>query len=270
MAGISDLEGRVAVVTGGASGIGRGVAEELLARGATVVIADVEAAPLQATAAEIGATAIRTDVSDAVSVQALAEETLRRLGRVDIVCNNAGVGPFSRIESMTLADWKFVIDVNLWGVIHGVHAFLPHLIANSNGGHIVNTASQAGLTAFPDVGAYSVTKYGVVALTETLAAELARDHPKVGATVLCPGPVMTNIHQSQRNRPAALPMGGLRDIAVEDMSKGAPGARYLAPREVGRIVADAIADGRLYTLTHPEMFDIIAPRLRAIAEAHGA
>jgi NAD(P)-dependent dehydrogenase (short-subunit alcohol dehydrogenase family) len=183
MAGLSSFEGRVAVVTGGASGIGRGVAEELIARGAKVVIADIEGDLLEKTAKEIGAVAVPTDVSKLESVQALCQETLRRFGRVDILCNNAGVGPMGRIEDTTLADWKFMIDVNLWGVIHGVNVFLPHLIANPDGGHIVNTASQAGLTAFPHSGAYAVTKYGVVALTETLAAELAYDHPKVGAGV---------------------------------------------------------------------------------------
>jgi NAD(P)-dependent dehydrogenase (short-subunit alcohol dehydrogenase family) len=269
MSGLRDFQGRVAVVTGGASGIGRGIAEELIARGAKVVIADIEAGVLESAAQEIGAVAVRTDVSDIDSVRALAATTLERFGRVDILCNNAGVGPFGRIEETTLDDWKFVIGVNLWGVIHGVHVFLPHLIANPHGGHIVNTASQAGLVTFPQVGSYAVTKYGVVALTETLAMELAQDHPKVGATVLCPGPVATNIQNSQRNRPAHLAPGGLHDIEVDDMTSGVTiEARFMQPRDVGRLVAEAIQDGRLYTLTHPEMFPAIKPRLDAIAAAH--
>jgi NAD(P)-dependent dehydrogenase (short-subunit alcohol dehydrogenase family) len=271
MSGLKNFKGRVAVVTGGASGIGRGIAEELIARGAQVVIADIEADALEATAKEIGAVAHRTDVSKVESVQALADATFKKFGRVDIVCNNAGVGPFSRIEKMSLADWKFMLEVNLWGVIYGTHVFLPHLIANPDGGHIVNTSSQAGLVSFANVGAYCVSKFGVVALSETLAAELAEDHPAVGVTVLVPGPVKTNIHQSQRNRPSDLPSGGLHDISVADMTSGYEGTTaFLDPREVGRLVCDSIGDGRLYAITHPGMFDMIKARHDAIAAAHGA
>lgn len=270
MAAISDLRGRVAVVTGGASGIGRGMAEEFLARGAQVVIADIEAPALERTAAEIGALPVRTDVTEVESVQALADVTLDRFGRVDIVCNNAGVGPFGRIEEMSLDDWKFMIDVNLWGVIHGLHVFLPHLIANPEGGHIVNTSSQAGFEVFPNVGAYSVTKYGVMALTEVLAMEMGQNHPQVGVTVLVPGPVNTNIFSSQRNRPAALGAAGLHDIDPAEATRGYKGeAVYLEPRQVGRIVADSIAEGRLYAITHPEMFGSIRARHARIAAAYG-
>lgn len=269
MSGIANLDGCVAVVTGGASGIGRGIAEELVSCGVKVVIADIETVKLEATAAEIGVVGVRTDVSKIDSVRALAEETLRRFGRVDIVCNNAGVGPFAKIEDMTLADWKFVIDVNLWGVIHGIHVFLPQLIGNKSGGHFVNTASQAGLTVFPTVGAYTVTKFGVVALSETLAQELARDHPAVGVSILCPGTVRTDIHHSQRNRPAELPIGGLHDVEVNDITAEYKGvARWLEPRDVGRLVAESIRDGRLYVVTHPEMFDSIRTRHQAIAAAY--
>jgi NAD(P)-dependent dehydrogenase (short-subunit alcohol dehydrogenase family) len=270
MSGMPSLEGKVAVVTGGASGIGRGMAEEFLACGARVVIADIEQGVLAATAAEIGAVPVRTDVANIDSVKALAGETLQRFGRVDIVCNNAGVGPFSKIEAMTLDDWKFIIDVNLWGVIHGVNVFLPHLIGNAEGGHIVNTASQAGLEPFMHVGAYTVTKYGVVALSESLAMELAEDHPKVGVTVLCPGPVHSQIHLSQRNRPASLAPGGLHDVTVAAMTSGVEGgARFLEPREVGALVAKSIRDGRLYAITHPELFGSIRARHARIAAAYG-
>lgn len=266
MAGLTNLEGRVAVVTGGASGIGRGIAEELLACGAEVVIADIESDALQKAAAEIGAVGIVTDVSEVESVQRLADETLRRFGKVDIVCNNAGVGPRAKIESMTIDEWKWIIGVNLWGVIHGTHVFLPHLIANKDGGHIVNTASQAGLAAYASVGAYVVTKYGVVGLSETLALELAQDHPAVGVSVLCPGPVRTNIYHSQRNRPPTLAKGGFRDIEANSLVSES--ARWMEPREVGRLVAASIRDGRLYIITHPEMSDTIRVRLDAIRAAH--
>jgi NAD(P)-dependent dehydrogenase (short-subunit alcohol dehydrogenase family) len=268
-AGLSSLSGRVAVITGGASGIGRGIAEEFIERGAKVVIADIELDVLQQTAAEIGATAVHTDVSNLASIRALADATLAKFGRVDILCNNAGVGPIGRIEDTTLDDWKFVIDVNLWGVIYGVDVFLPHLIANPDGGHIVNTASQAGLAPFRESGAYALTKYGVVALTETLSMELDRDHPKVGATVLCPGPVRSNIQTSQRNRPAALAHTGLHDMTLVESTTGVMGrSRVVEPRDVGRLIVDCVRERRLYAITHPEMFELIGARHRAIAAAH--
>jgi NAD(P)-dependent dehydrogenase (short-subunit alcohol dehydrogenase family) len=261
---MTDFDGKVAVVTGGASGIGRGVAEELLARGAAVVIADIEATALEATAAAIGAVGRRCDVTRIADVRALADEVLRRFGKVDIVCNNAGVGGVAPIADMTLDDWRFVIDVNLWGVIHGVDVFLPHLIANPDGGHLVNTASLVGLAPMAGTNAYAVTKAGVVALSETLALELAQDHPKVGVTVLCPGPVSSNIRRAQRNRPAELPPGGLKELAGQD------GPAHLAPRAVGRIVAEAICERRLYAITHPQMRALVEARHVAIAAAHGA
>jgi NAD(P)-dependent dehydrogenase (short-subunit alcohol dehydrogenase family) len=259
-----DISGKVVVVTGAASGIGRGIAEEMIARGGHVVIADIEADALRATAGEIGAAAVDCDVSKVADVEALAQATLARFGRIDIVCNNAGVGGVARIEQMTLADWKFVIDVNLWGVIHGISVFLPRLIANPAGGHIVNTASIVGLAAMANTNAYGVSKAGVVALSETLALELAQDHPQIGVTVLCPGPVRTRIGQAQRNRPPDLPAGGLKDLAA------APGPSHLPPREVGRLVADSIVERRLYAFTHPDMYPAIAARCAALAAAHGA
>lgn len=271
MAGLNNVEGRVAVVTGGASGIGRGIAEELISRGAKVVIADIEADKLAATAAEIGAVGIQTDVTKIESVQALADETMKRFGRVDIVCNNAGVGPFAKIKDMTLADWKFVLDVNLWGVIHGTHVFLPHLIANKDGGHFVNTASHAGFFSAPTIAPYAVSKFGVVALSEALSMEMAMDGIPVGVSILTPGTVRTEIYNSQRNRPAELAGGALQDVSkMEDIGADYDGVRnWLEPREVGRIVADSIQDGRLYVITHPEMFPPIGSRHKAIAAAHG-
>jgi NAD(P)-dependent dehydrogenase (short-subunit alcohol dehydrogenase family) len=250
MSALPELRGKVAVVTGGASGIGLGIARQLTAEGMQVVIADIEAGPLRAAAAELGAVGIETDVSDWGSVQALAESAVRRLGAVHVVCNNAGVGPMAPIADLTMDDWHWIIGVNLFGVIHGVQAFLPILRENPDGGHIVNTASMAGLVATAGLGAYSVTKFGVVALTEVLAAELRRAGSKVGATVLCPGTVRTNIDTSSRNRPARLGAVGVADVDISLDDN--PAYRWIGPDEAGAVVARAIKRGDLYALTHPE------------------
>ncbi len=266
MSGLQELRGKVAVVTGGAAGIGKGIAEQLLAEGMHVVIADVEEGALAATADELGAVGIPTDVGDPASVQALADATLERFGAVHVVCNNAGVGPFAPIASLTHDDWQWILGVNLGGVVNGVTTFLPILERNGDGGHIVNTASMAGLAPVPRLGAYCVTKYGVVALTETLALELDQAGSSVGVTVLCPGPVRTNIKHSSRNRPATLAPGGLQDHDLEqDPTRQAD--RWLEPREVGAIVVDAIKRGDLYAITHPEFFTRVEQRHARLTQA---
>lgn len=266
MTALTNLPGRVAVVTGGASGIGKGIARRLGEAGMQVVIADIEAGALEATAAELGATPVRVDVSDAASVEALAAEVDRRFGRVDVVVNNAGIGSIAKIADMTVADWNWILGVNLMGVIHGVHAFLPRLLANPEGGHIVNTASMSGLATLPTLGGYGVTKYGIMALSEALAQELAIDGAKVGVTVLCPGPVRTNIKASSRNRPASLGAGGLTDVDLEHDATHGP-LRWLDPDQVGDIVVRAIERGDFYALTHPEMAERVEARFADIAEA---
>ncbi len=268
MTGLTELRGKVAVVTGGASGIGKGIAGAFLAEGMEVVIADIEEPALEATAAELGAVGVRTDVSDAASVQELADETLERFGAVHVVCNNAGVGPVGWMADTTLDDWRWLIDVNLWGVIHGVTTFLPILERNADGGHIVNTASLAGLVAYPRLGAYCVTKFGVVALTETLALELAQRDSSVGVTVLVPGLVRTNANRPSRNRPAGLEPGGLEDHEAEEDPEYV--MRVLGPPEVGAIVVDAIKRGELYAITHPdESFALLEERHARLAAACG-
>ncbi len=263
MSAFATFRGRTAVVTGGASGLGKGIAKQLISEGMQVVIGDIEESALRRTAEEIGAVGIRTDVSDFASVRSLAEEVRRRFGAVHVVCNNAGIGSMGRIADLTVEDWRWVIGVNLWGVIHGVQAFLPMLRANADGGHIVNTASVGGFVTMPGLGAYAVTKYGVVALTETLALELAEDGSKVGVTALCPGPVRTNIKTSSRNRPQSLSRGTLQDVDLEKTEFGAR-ARWIEPDEVGRIVVAAIRRGDLYAFTHPEQLGAVQDRLRAI------
>jgi NAD(P)-dependent dehydrogenase (short-subunit alcohol dehydrogenase family) len=201
--------GQVAVVTGAASGIGRALADAFAARSLHVVAADVERAALEAAAAEIRGTgaevlAVPVDVTDAAALLRLRDVVLDRFGRVDVLCNNAGVvGPRVPTWQHRLEDWTWVVDVNLWGVVHGLAAFLPVMVEASRG-HIVNTASIAGLVPVRGNAPYAATKYAVVGLTETLQVELAEHAPDVHVTVLCPGPVATRIFEAERNRPAAL------------------------------------------------------------------
>jgi NAD(P)-dependent dehydrogenase (short-subunit alcohol dehydrogenase family) len=265
MSALPDLNGKVAVVTGGASGIGKGIARQLIAEGARVIIADIEEDALHKTAAEIGAAPVQADVSDAGSVQALAKEALNRYQAVHIVCNNAGIGPMAAVADLTLDDWRWMIGVNLWGVIHGIHAFLPILKANPDGGHIVNTASMAGLDAPPRLGAYATCKFGVVGLTEVLAQELAAENSKVGVSVLCPGTVRTNIGRSSRNRPAHLADAGFEDIDIE--LEDNPAYRWITPDDAGAVVVRAIKNGYLYALTHPDWYGRVKARHEMIAES---
>ncbi|MCB1001607.1 MAG: SDR family NAD(P)-dependent oxidoreductase [Acidimicrobiales bacterium] len=261
---MQELSGRVAVVTGGASGIGRAMAQRFVAAGMEVVIADVEEAPLAATAAELGVHPVRTDVADAASVQALADEVVARFGAVHVLCNNAGVGGGGVMSSLTLNDWKWVIDVNLWGVVHGLQSFLPLLLANDDGGHVVNTASMAGLSAWPGIGPYNATKYAVVGISETLAVELA--DTRVGVSVLCPGVVNTNIFESQRNRPAAL-RNPQRNPGARAANSQVTSMSGIDPALVADQVHDAIVDGRFWILTHPELVEHVVRRTDSIVDA---
>jgi NAD(P)-dependent dehydrogenase (short-subunit alcohol dehydrogenase family) len=265
MSGLPDLAGKIAVVTGGASGIGKGIAASLAAEGARVIIADIQRDALDVAAAELGVDGVPTDVSDSDSVERLARTVVEKYGTVHVVCNNAGIGPLAPVKDLTLDDWRWMLGVNLWGVIHGVHTFLPLLSGNPDGGHIVNTASMAGLVAHARLGAYSTAKYGVVALTEVLAEELAADGSRVGVSVLCPGTVRTNIGTSSRNRPAELGDAGFKDVDIE--LEDNPRYRWIDPEQAGRVVVRAIKRGDLYALTHPDWYPQVAARHEAIAAA---
>ena len=276
---MTSIAGKVGVVTGGASGIGRGIAEALLERGASVVIADIEQTALDATVEQLragsgggslseGAARVEgclVDVSKSDSVQALGDFVLERFGRVDIVCLNAGVGPSGLIKDLTLADWEWILGVNLWGVIHGVTTFLPLLEANPDGGHIEITGSNAGFIAQPTIGSYSVTKFGVLGLAEVLADELAASGSKVRVTYLAPGMVRTNIGTSARNRPAGLE-GALHDADISKVIN--QDVRWINPITVGRIVARAIEHDDLYAPTHPDIVGPIRERHARIIAAH--
>jgi NADP-dependent 3-hydroxy acid dehydrogenase YdfG len=246
-------EGHVAVVTGAASGIGLAIAEQLTERGLSVVLADVEEPALMAAEDRLrdsGAMtlAVHTDVSDERSVFELADRTLARFGRVDVVCNNAGVT--TRAAPMWETDerhWQWVLGVNLWGVIHGIRAFVPHLVAQGSG-HVVNTGSMAGLSIVPMVAPYTASKHAVVAISESLRAELDACAAGVGVTVLCPSYVPTRLADSARNRPVAL-----TPVDTPVASQPGVGGSYvpMAARDVAAKLIAGIEANRLHVTTHP-------------------
>ena len=260
------LQGKVAVVTGGASGMGKGIAEKLKSAGMTVVIADVESNALDATRRELDVDAVLTDVSKAEQVQALADRVIDRYGSVHLLCNNAGVGPVGMISDLTLDDWHWMININLWGVIHGVHAFLPHMKQNEVGGHIINTASQAGLLAGPTFGPYCVSKYGVVALTEVLAQELEMEGSQLKASVLLPGPTRTAIATSSRHR-QNVGDAGLKDMDLNDIDLFDGPIPWKTPEDIGQIVLNGLESGELYLFTHPTLSQPIFDRFDRIRVA---
>ena len=244
------FKGAVAVVTGGGSGIGRALTLALARQGARVVIADLDGAAMDAVAREarglgVEALTVRTDVTELAQVQTLADQAFKTFGGVDVLCNNAGVAAWGGLETATHRDWQWVLGVNLWGVIHGIEAFVPRMIAAGRPGHIVNTASMAGLIASQGLGVYNTSKYAVVGLSETLAKDLKPYG--IGVSVLCPMGVQTRIRESERSRPASLRNdAGPAQPAVELIG------RSLAPETVAEMVLDAIRANELYVITHDE------------------
>ena len=266
---MQDLKGKTAVITGGASGIGLASARAMAAEGMRVVLADIEQAALDTAVAEIASLGaevigIQTDVGELDQVQHLADQSFAHFGGVHLVFNNAGVAVFGPIQDMTHADWEWVIRVDLWGVIHGVETFVPRMIAQGEGGHVINTASFAGLVPNQGLGAYCVAKYGVVALSECLAHDIkAHD---IGVSVLCPMVIATNINDSARNRPAAL--GGPErslDLTAEDLEKMQ--GRILPVAGVAAQVVAGVKANQLYILTHDEARPFIRRRFERIDKA---
>jgi len=270
---MKQFAGRVAVITGAASGLGRAMAEHFAREGMKIVLADVNAADLaraETVMRAAGATVIgvRTDVSKAEDVEALAARALEAFGAVHIVANNAGVAPLGNVWENTVADWQWTLGVNLWGVIHGVRVFTPLLLAQDDGGHIVNTASVSGLICAPGLGMYNVSKHAVVALSETLHHDLARLTQKVKCSVLCPAYVPTGIADSERNRPAELSdpdrLKTDEDLAREAGLRQAVERGRVSAAEVAQTVFEAVRDERFYILTHHKILGAVQARLEDI------
>ena len=265
---ISDFAGRTAFVTGGASGIGLAMARSLSVRGANVMLADIEGGPLEAALSELRKSnthvdGIMLDVADRDAMQAAAARTEERFGKVHILCNNAGIGAGGPMEEVTASDWEWCIDVNLKGVIWGIEAFVPRIKAHGEGGHVVNTASMAGLIPVPGYGPYTATKYAVVGMSEDLAMELAPFG--IGVSVLCPGFVKTNIGTSRRTRSARY--GDVADRAADQEAIQGSNVAIEAgipAQAVGERVIECILENRLYAFTHPEMAPVVAQRFERI------
>jgi NAD(P)-dependent dehydrogenase (short-subunit alcohol dehydrogenase family) len=272
-----ELAGKAAFVTGAASGIGLAMATAFARKGMKVMLADIEIGALDKAveALRAGGADVRgvvCDVADPASVDRAAEASFRAFGNVHVVCNNAGVAGGGGIDQISVDDWRWVIDVNLMGVVHGIRSFLPHIRAHGEGGHIVNTASMAGMNAGLGVSPYSATKFAVVSLSEGLSAQLKP--LGIGVSVLCPSYVRTRIGESGRNRPAQYGPPRRLDPASPMAAVVAEIARRLEagldPASVAARVLAAIHDDQLYVFTHPGMRAEVEDRFAAILAAMDA
>jgi NAD(P)-dependent dehydrogenase (short-subunit alcohol dehydrogenase family) len=273
---MKDFQDKVAVVTSAASGIGRALAGKSAQEGMKVVLADVEESALKQAEDELKASgaevlAVRTDVSKAGEVEALAQQAFATYGAVHLLCNNAGVGAGTTVWESSLADWQWVLGVNLWGVIYGIHYFVPRMLAQDSEGHIVNTASAAGLISSPGTGIYKVSKHGVVTLSETLALELAARGAKLKASVLCPEFVNTRILDAERNRPQALQNAPEEQHMNPEMVAIVEAVRRvvqagLAPSQVADMVFGAIRQEKFYIFTHPTTKQLVQLRMEDILQ----
>ncbi|BAN03122.1 SDR family NAD(P)-dependent oxidoreductase [Ilumatobacter coccineus] len=269
---MQELDGKTAVITGAASGIGLALAERFGSAGMKLVLADVDAGPLDTVTADFASrghevTSFVVDVRDLDQIRALNEHAKATFGKVHLLCNNAGVGSGGLVAAEDDLDlWKWTIDVNLWGVIYGCKVFLPDMIAHGESAHIVNTASMAGLASAPLMGPYNISKYGVVALSETMLQEMFMMKTSVGVSVLCPAFVQTGIADSRRNLPADVRPG---DHAIREPEPLASPIKQLVanglPTDVvAEAVHDAVVDEQFWILTHPETKPSVLERAERI------
>ncbi len=266
-----DFAGRVAVITGAGSGFGREFARIAAARGMRLVLADVQADALKATQDELAGqgadlAVLQVDVAKGEEVEALAALAYERFGAAHLLFNNAGVGSGGFVWENSEADWQWVLGVNLWGVVHGIRAFVPRMLASGEAGHIVNTASVAGLLSPPLMGVYNVSKHAVVTLTETLYQDLKLAKAKIGVTLLCPAFVQTGIGESHRNRldkREEREMTASQKIARQHSDKALASGK-LSPQDIGRMTFEAVEENRFYCITHPKILGAVELRLQDI------
>ncbi len=270
---MKDFQDKVAFVTGGASGIGLGIVKALVGAGAKVVIADLRQDHLDEAVRHFAGRGlrervhgVRLDVSDRAAMAAAAAETERRFGKVHVLVNNAGVGIEGPLRGATYDDWDFGLGVNLGGVVNGIQTFVPRIRAHGEGGHVVNTASLAGLVWMPSfMTIYTTSKAAVITLSECIRDDLAPD--RIGVSVLCPGPVKSNIHQSGRNRPEKFRgSSGFADAEAR-LAQRAVSPLWMEPEVVGEKVLRAIRNDELYVITHGEWRDAFDQRVAAIRAA---
>ncbi len=264
---MQDFKGRVAVVTGGGSGLGRAMALTFANQGMHIAIADVDVAAADAVAAEIRAKGVKAttanvDVTDRAQMGAFADRVFAELGSCDVLCNNAGVATFKPVQNYEDRDWDWVVGVDLIGVIYGLQAFLPRMIAAKRGGHIVNTSSIAGQVPLGNITSYHTAKYAVVGLSDSLGIDLAGEN--IGCSVLCPGLVKTRIAQSGRNRPDRF--GGPEPTAAA-VNAGIEATGY-DPMHVAELVLRAVQQNQPYILTHPEYRPQVEARFDRIFAAY--
>ena len=263
-----DVQGKVAFITGGAAGIGLGMAQAFVRAGMKVVIADVRRDHLDEALSGFGGSrvvhGIQMDVTDRGAMANAADEVARVFGKVHILCNNTGVGVAGPLKLATYDDWDWVIGVALGGTINGVRTFLPRILAHGEGGHIVNTSSMAGILPHPGMGLYNTAKFAVVGLSESLREELAGEN--VGVSVLCPGPINTKIHEAENTRPERFANSGLAET-TKVLQKLKDHPLFMDPGAVGEMVLDAVLNDRMYILTHAEFGDGIRARHAALETA---
>ena len=267
---MDDFRGKVAVITGAASGFGREFALALGAQGAKLVLADVDEKGMQETMGFLPpgteAIAVRCDVRAAASLDELADTAYARFGATHLVFNNAGVAVCGPAWTATLEDWKWVLDINLMGVVHGVRSFVPRMIASGEPGHMVNTASVAGLLSLPGSAVYCASKHAVVTLSECLRHDLRVAKAPIGVSVLCPAFVRTGIFESARNRPRELAATNPLGKPYEDAGRKAVAAGRLSAADIARITLEAVRTDRFYVIPHEKTRAGIETRMRDILE----
>ena len=270
---MQQVSGKTAFITGGASGMGLAMARSFAGAGMKVAIADIEKGALTTVQKEFDATnasviTVQTDVSERGSIEDAMNETIAAFDKVHVLVNNAGIATGGTISEAGVNDWRWTMNVNLDGVFYGLNTFLPHMLEHGEPAHVVNTASLAGHIAVPSLGVYSASKFGVVAISEALRAEL--EGQPVGVSVLCPGVVNTNIFTSSRNRPEALQVDREDDfgnIQNAEPDEDSPLRHILEPDVVGEMVLHAVQNDQFYIFTHPHFEAIVEARYAGIKEA---